>query len=278
METAELPKFIPSINRPLSLSPDDLWFIVNNASLLVKVNKGVTEIPRYGELGEMHSKITGIIYLGTIDGRHCYAATLDNTQTASNNFEFQPLRINTAGLPDVLFGVIGRARHLLHWNTNSRFCGRCGAENRDKIDERAKLCPSCGRIEFPRISPAVIVAVTRGNELLLARGKGSRLGFHSVLAGFVEPGESFEECVRREIFEEVGIEVDNIKYFGSQPWPFPESLMVGFTAEHARGEIAIDNVEIETAGWFTAGNPPPIPPKGSISRALIDWFLLTRKG
>lgn len=122
----------------------------------------------------------------------------------------------------------------------------------------------------PRISPAIIVAITRGREILLAKGINFQGDFYSVLAGFVEPGETFEECVQREVGEEVGLKVKNIKYFGSQPWPFPDSLMVGFTAEYASGNINIDEKEILDAEWFTAEQLPLIPGVGSIARRLID--------
>jgi len=127
---------------------------------------------------------------------------------------------------------------------------------------------------YPRKSPAVIVSIVRDNKILLARSqKFSNVNMYSVLAGFVDPGESLEDCVRREIREEVRIEVKNIQYFGSQSWPFPDSLMVGFTAEYKSGEISIDNDEIDEAGWFSVSELPRIPRKISIARQLIDWFI-----
>jgi NAD+ diphosphatase len=128
-------------------------------------------------------------------------------------------------------------------------------------------------VSFPDVSPAIIVAVIRDERILLARASRFPKQMYSVLAGFVEPGESLEECVRREEREEVGVEVTNIRYFGSQPWPFPHSLMVGFTADHAAGEISADGKEIVDAGWFTADHLPQIPGKISIARKLIDWFV-----
>jgi len=142
-----------------------------------------------------------------------------------------------------------------------------------KTTERAKECPQCGLLHFPRLAPAIIVLVERGNELLLARSRHFLPGMYSVLAGFVEPGESLEEAVLREVKEEVGVEVKDIKYFGSQPWPFPHSLMIGFTATYTGGEISLNDEEIEEAGWFTVDNLPSIPGKISIARKLIDGFL-----
>ena len=142
----------------------------------------------------------------------------------------------------------------------------------DKQDERAKICQQCGLVNYPRVSPAIIVAVIKDDQILLARSGRFPGGFFSVLAGFVEPGESLEACVKREVFEETGIAVQNIRYFGSQPWPFPDSLMVGFTAEYAGGDIQIDGREIVAADWYSRDNLPNIPPGISIARQLIDWF------
>ncbi len=138
-----------------------------------------------------------------------------------------------------------------------------------------KSARQCNLTNYPRVSPAIIVAIIRDNQILLARNRRFKGGFFSVLAGFAEPGESLEECVAREVNEEVGIAVKNIRYFGSQPWPFPNSLMVGFIADYAGGRINVDKTEIIEAAWFSAQNLPPIPPKISIARQLIDWFVET---
>jgi NAD+ diphosphatase len=166
----------------------------------------------------------------------------------------------------------------VHWHRNHRFCGRCGSPTQDHPEDRAKICPSCGLINHPRVSPAIIVAVVKDRQLLLAHSTRFQAKFYSVLAGFVEPGETLEDCVHREVFEEVGVRVRNIRYFGSQPWPFPDSLMVAFTAEYAGGEIRVDSVEIADAGWFSAGGLPAIPPRISIARKLIDWFVTAYGG
>ena len=174
-------------------------------------------------------------------------------------------------------GVTGRMMRLCHiaqWRRDSRFCGSCGTKNNDAGVELARRCPACGRMEFPRISPAVItIIINDRNEILLAHNKNFTSGVYSLIAGFNEPGESLEITVAREIREEVDIEVRDIHYVKSQPWPFPNSLMIGFCARHASGAIRPDGVEIEDAGWFNKDNLPKLPGTGSLSRYLIDCWL-----
>jgi NAD+ diphosphatase len=186
---------------------------------------------------------------------------------------FHGLRALFGRVDDRVFRLAGRAFQIMNWDRTHQFCSRCGHATRDKEDEAAKRCPECGFETFPTMAPAMIVAVTRGDKILLARAGRFPKEMYSVLAGFVEPGESLEECVRREIGEEVGVEVKNIRYFGSQAWPFPNSLMIAFTAEYGGGEIRIDEKEIVDAAWFRADNLPKIPDKISIARRLIDWFV-----
>jgi NAD+ diphosphatase len=169
--------------------------------------------------------------------------------------------------------VAGRAVQLVEWARTHRFCGRCGTATEQQPGERAMKCPSCGLLAFPRLAPAMITLVTRGDEALLARGVQFRNPVYSCLAGFVEPGESLEGAVVREVREEVGIEVGDVRYWGSQPWPFPHSLMVGFTATWKSGEIDIDPTEIVDAQWFRRDDMPPVPPAISIARKLIDAWL-----
>jgi NAD+ diphosphatase len=174
--------------------------------------------------------------------------------------------------------VAGRAVQLVEWARTHRFCGRCGTPTEPQAHERAMKCPVCGLLAFPRLAPAMITLVTRGEpgpdqQALLARGVQFRAPLYSCLAGFVEPGESLEEAVTREVFEEVGLRVRNPRYWGSQPWPFPHSLMVGFTAEWESGEIVCDPTEIVDAQWYQRDELPPIPPPISIARKLIDAWL-----
>jgi NAD+ diphosphatase len=166
----------------------------------------------------------------------------------------------------------GLARQLMHWRQTHRFCGVCGAPLARHPTERALSCAACGHLAYPRINPVVITLVHRGDQLLLAHKAGGLYPFWSLIAGFVEANESLEETVVREIAEEVGLKVKNIRYASSQPWSYPNNLMLGFTAEYADGEITPDGDEIAEAGWFGRDHLPPIPSRVSIARRLIDAF------
>lgn len=172
-----------------------------------------------------------------------------------------------------LFARLSQASQLATWRRQHRFCGACGTPLQVVADENAMNCPACQLQVWPRLSPSIIVLIHRGEEILLARSPRFRAGFYSVLAGFVEAGESIEQCVHREVLEEVGLEIGNLRYITSQSWPFPHSLMLGFHAEYVSGEIVPQPEEIEDAGWFHIDALPQLPGTGSISRYLIDLYL-----
>lgn len=209
-----------------------------------------------------------------MNGNTFYVANLRSNDICTG-YALKKLRQLSGHITEECLEIAFRAFHVINWLQNNKFCGCCGEIMQvvSQPQELAVKCLKCDHTVYPRISPAVIVAVVKENEILLARSPRFPAGHYSVIAGFVEPGETLENCVRRELREEVGIEVDNIKYFGNQPWPFPDSLMVGFTAQYVKGEITIDQKEIVAAGWFSVDTLPDIPGKGSISRRLIDWFL-----
>ncbi len=176
-----------------------------------------------------------------------------------------------AGLvPDEDLAVAALAVQITEYDRATRFCGRCGAAMEPARTERAKVCPACHRVTYPRLSPAIIVLVRKNDAVLMVRGVGAPPGRYSLVAGFVEPGETVEDAVRREVREEAGIAIKNIRYCASEPWPFPDSLMLGFVAEYDGGEPVPDGVEVESAGWFDPGHLPDLPPKLSMTRALID--------
>ncbi|MFC1867791.1 NAD(+) diphosphatase [Thermodesulfobacteriota bacterium] len=268
--------FNQSFTAPPRIPENALWFLFQEQKLLTKKRGNRYLIPRSRDLQALDPRPEPLHYLGSLEGRSCYAGEMAPSELPPPTFAFKGIRSLFGHLEEALIGVAGLANQLVLWGRNHRFCGRCGLGTEDKADERAKICPGCGQVNYPRLSPAVIVAVVRDDRLLLAHSQRFPGKFYSVLAGFVEPGETLEECIEREIQEEVGIKVKNIRYFGSQPWPFPDSLMIAFTAEYAGGEINIDPAEIADAGWFSADNLPPIPPKISIARQLIDWFTENR--
>lgn len=183
------------------------------------------------------------------------------------------LRSQLEILPADAFQLVGRALQIAQWFYDHRFCGRCGQQTRQDDIDRAKVCPSCDLRFYPRISPCMIVLVTRGEELLLAHHQRASRVVYSTLAGFVEAGESVEQCIRREVMEEVGLTLGKLEYFYSQPWPFPSQLMLGFIAEYESGEIIIDPAEIVDAKWFRYDKLPQVPATASVAGQLIAHYI-----
>jgi NAD+ diphosphatase len=266
-------KFVSETVPPEVRSESAWWFVFQESKLLVHETLSGIDLPCLVDFAALGLPPLSQHYLGRLDHRPCYAVEVAEGTIPPAGMAFDGLRQVYGRLDEDLFWVAARAVQIVDWNRTHRFCGRCGVPLETKTDERAKECPQCGLLHFPRLAPAIIVLVEQGNQLLLARSRHFMPGMYSVLAGFVEPGESLEEAVVREVKEEVGITIKDIKYFGSQPWPFPHSLMIGFTATYAGGEISLDDKEIEDARWFTVEKLPRIPGKISIARKLIDGFL-----
>ena len=267
-------RFVPALHPPDEPPTAALWFPFRGDRLLVHPDGDAAGLPDYQELVKLAVAFEEGHYLGRAGDIDCYAVELAEDLEVPEGAALEGLRGLYGRLPDGVYEVAGRAVQILMWDQTHRFCGRCGTPTVSAPAERAKLCPNCGLLSFPRLSPAVIMLIQRGEEFLLARNRAFADGFFSVLAGFVEPGESLEEAVAREVREEVGLELRDIRYFGSQPWPFPHSLMIGFTAQYAGGEIRPQVEEIVEAGWFArTGELPRLPGKLSIARRLIDWFL-----
>jgi len=189
---------------------------------------------------------------------------------APDGYRWMPLREAVSAMDEHEWLPAARAMAYINWCKNNRYCGRCGSLNQVLPGEPGLKCSSCGALNFPRLSPAVLAVVVKDGKLLLARNAANTQGFWSLLAGFVEPGERLEDCVEREVREEVGITVKATGYLGSQPWPFPDQLMLGFSAHWVSGELQPDGNEIAEAGWFTPDALPPIPRSGSLSRRLIE--------
>jgi NAD+ diphosphatase len=210
------------------------------------------------------------IALGNLGERTFRAASLPPDFVAPQNARFAGLRSLFGTLADDKVAIAGRGLQLLQWDRTHQFCGACATQTERVASERARRCPNCGLSAYPRISPAMMCLVTRGEEILLARNVNFPAGRYSALAGFLEAGESIEDAVHREVFEEVGIRVKNLCYFASQSWPFPHSLMIAFTAEYESGELKPNGEEIAEAAWFAPDRLPQLPPRVSIARALID--------
>jgi NAD+ diphosphatase len=210
-----------------------------------------------------------VLLVGEWKGIPCYAAEFD-ALPGNISGELMPARslFNLADAEAVSLAT--RAIQLLDWKKNHRYCGRCGAPTTMRTPEYSMLCSACSLVVYPRISPVVMVLISRGDELLLARSPRFKPGVFSALAGFVEAGETLEQCAKREVREEVGIEISNLRYFKSQPWPFPDSLMMAFFADYAGGTINPDPSEIEAAGWFSRNALPALPEPVTIARQLID--------
>lgn len=264
--------FISEMAPPPDLSGPAWWFIFRGNRLLLEARDGGLHVPCQDHIEDLGVATGARHYLGRFDGRACHVVDMVD-DALPGGLELKDLRQIYGAIDDDLFVLAGRAVQIAAWDRTHRYCGRCGAPTEAKSNERAMVCTKCGLMNFPRLSPAVIVMVERRHEILLARSPHFAAGMYSVLAGFVEPGETLEETVVREIKEEVGIDVTDVHYVASQSWPFPNSLMLGFTAAYAGGEIVIDPTEIEDAGWFTPDTMPPIPGRISIARRLIDLYL-----
>ncbi|WP_020527154.1 NAD(+) diphosphatase [Flexithrix dorotheae] len=216
-------------------------------------------------------------YLGLVNEKACFTVNIEEDLPTFENFEWVTLRSLITTVEKELFLMLSKARQINFWAENNRFCGKCGTPTESVPSEKAKSCPKCNAIFYPNIYPAIIVAIEKEGKILLAHAKRFKENFYSVLAGFLEVGESFEDCLRREVYEEVGIQVKNINYFGSQAWAFPSSMMVGFTAEWDSGEIQVDDDEISHADWYAPDELPLTPGEYSIAGQLISWFVHKHK-
>ena len=244
-----------------------LWLVFREARLLVSDPDNALPV----SLEVIGLAPVRTLYLGTLGARHVFAAELAADAEAPPGWRWSDLRSLYGRLATDEYALAGRGLQLVDWDRTHQFCGRCGTRTDLRSDERSRQCPSCGLIVYPRLAPAVMALVRRGaDEILLARSPRFAPGMYSALAGFVEPGETLEQCLHREVREEVGITVANLRYFASQPWPFPHSLMIAFMCDWAGGDVVIDEVEIVDAKWFRIADLPQLPQPISIARRLID--------
>jgi NAD+ diphosphatase len=265
-----------------ALAPPDtasgpVWvFAFRRREMLVPLDASLRPVDALESMGLQQVRAQ---YLGLLDEAHCWSVELAPDAEPPPGMVFRDLRMLYGRLEPALHAVAARAVQIVEWDRTHQFCGACGTPTQALERERARTCPGCGLPQYPRLSPAIIVSVERGDEILLGRSAHFPPGIYSVLAGFVEPGESVEDAVRREVMEESGIAVDGIRYFGSQPWPFPHSLMLGFQAQFAGGELKLHDAELEDAGWFHFDEMPTLfPGNVSIAQWLIHDFLARKRG
>lgn len=273
---ADDPTFVPGIRAPEGSHEQALCFVFRKRELLV--TQGF-DLPGLEVLDGSGIESVRSQYLGFFGDTHCHSVELGPDVSAPSGMVFRDLRVLFGNLDEQLHAIAGRAVQIMEWDRTHQFCGACGKQTELSTTDRSRICPACKLPNFPRLSPAMIVAVERGHEILLGRSPHFPAGIYSVLAGFVEPGESAEEAVAREVMEETGISVRDVRYFGSQPWPYPNSLMLGFTAQYESGEIRLEDDEIEDARWFRADEMPNFfPGRMSISQWLIHDFLERNRG
>lgn len=248
------------------------WFAFYNSQLIIeKLCDGTYTVP-HGDRCPINNHDCYVHNIDT-DSKHrvkTFNASAPPADTA--NYELCPLRESYYKLPLELYLEAGKCEEILYWDSTTRYCGRCGA-TMSMNTAISKICDNCHCETWPQLATAVICLMHRDDEILLVRAHNFRGNFYGLVAGFVETGETLEHAVQREIAEETGLTVKNIKYFGSQPWPYPNGLMIGFCAEYAGGKIHIQKEELREAGWFHIDTLPEIPAKLSIARLLIDNHL-----
>ncbi|MBN2486020.1 MAG: NAD(+) diphosphatase [Bacteroidales bacterium] len=254
-----------------TFAPNSFVLHFNENQVLLKNNGDKFEIPRKTDIKELSSSWHKS-YLFALDNTPCFLLH-KKPETNNGQLVYKDIYFLRSLEHKEQAWVGATGYHLAGWYARNKYCGNCGSATREKADERALVCPACNTIVYPNIAPAVIVAITSGNKILLARNAGFRNNWYSLIAGYAEIGESLEETVAREVKEEVGIDVTNIKYYKSQPWPFSGSMMIGFFAQANENQpIITDNKEITEAGWFTRGNLPEHPPVLSIAGEMIENF------
>lgn len=266
-------KFISEVEPPEGLDRDQAYYFVflGADEILSITEHGIPRPVTADEFRWLDVQVDFRHYLGRWENRACYV--LAASGAVPEGYAVSGLRGWLGRVDPDFFYLAGRAKQIAEWNRDHRHCGRCGGLNEDHGEDRAKHCPDCDLTTYPRLSPSIIVLVRDGDKMLLARNARWPTGMYSTLAGFVEPGESIEQTVHREVEEEVGLRVKNLRYLGSQSWPFPNSLMLGFHADYDGGEIVCQDGEIADARWFHFRELPNVPGGTAISRWLIDAFI-----
>lgn len=272
--------FWPEYKANQKIQASDYCFIYNDKRIIGKVHQGKIILPSYEEVNKWVDNPEKLWYLGKWEGTPCFAYqmihTLEEIEQGLQERGLEWIAYEDSRWNETLelYFIAIKTQHLLNWDKSTQFCGYCGKPYGRKEDERAKMCINCGSIQYPRISPAIIVGIKKGKQILLAHNANFREGLYSIIAGFVEQGETLETAVKREIYEEVGLKVKNIRYVQSRPWLSLDSLMLGFIAEYESGEIKVDGKEILDAGWYDKNHLPPLlPEKITIARCIINEIL-----
>lgn len=272
--------FLSEFEPGVELSPQHWVIAVMGGKLLLHRDRALP-LHRQHELENVALSMCQVVHMGRWLGESCFAVEFADASLATEEslgadnlaFDLASLRSQLDKFDEQLFNLAGRALQLLHWHSYHRFCGSCGAATQLSSTERALQCRVCATLYYPKIAPCAIGVIVHGDRCLLARNARFRDGLFSAIAGFIEPGESVEEALRREIREEVGVRVGKLEYIRSQSWPFPSQLMLGYIAHYESGEIEVDGQEIVEAAWFSAQNLPQIPPPQTISGQLIQTFV-----
>jgi len=246
------------------------WFLFFDGRILLSKKGGRLVIPEGEKPPFQASSVINVPFPGS--DKEARAGRLDAFIEEDGSYIMMGLRSSSEAVSRSVYMQAGKAAQLLYWNEHSRYCPACAMPN-EHLLPIMKKCPGCGFEQFPVIAPAIIVLIRKADEILLVRACNFKGSFHGLVAGFLEPGETLEECVAREVKEETGLTVNNIAYWGSQPWPYPNGLMVGFVADYAGGEISLQEEELESAAFYSKENLPEIPRKESLARSLIEWWL-----
>ena len=254
-----------------NIAENDYILHYNEKSLLLKINGDEFQLPTKKDVSDIFD-ITERTFLFSLNGVRCFLVW-NATKLIDNRFVYKEINSFRTLNPREIAWICIVGFQLNNWYLENKFCGKCGTKTAEKPDERAIICPNCSTVVFPKISPAIIVAILCKDKILLAHNSNFEQKRYSLVAGYVDVGETLEETVMREVKEEVGLDVKNIRYYKSQPWAFSGSMMIGFTAEADDTQpIRPDNVEITEADWFSRENLPNHPPKISIAGEMIDKF------
>ena len=271
-------EFQPALLPAGGADAPNWWFVFAGGELLVRPTECGVELPAASIWPFAKLPTTRRLFLGSLHGQACHAAEVEATASPPPGMRFESLRALWMRLDNGLLGVASHALQLIEWDRTHQFCVQCGTPTQRRADERARYCAACGLTAYPRLSPVVMVRVVRDGRILLARAPRFAPGVYSVLAGFVEAGETLEQAIHREVAEEVGIRIRNLHYFASQSWPFPHSLMIAFTAEYAGGEVRVDGRELLDADWFAPTALPGLPSPMSMAWRLIQDFVAGGQG